>query len=199
MKFVDQHYWSATYCRKNSFIRKVGAIFSINTSKWNNHWVKKRKYYKNSECISCCDQQKQKQCLLHFQTITFRAANNKIHEGTCRWVSTIDKFNFSLRVISLTILDCNEKSFENQSFANSALLCQLFIEWANALFSVSFLTDEYIHMRKINKPPQYNRSRCEQSDSGLSKFDRYKHQDDDEDDMDEGKHSLLLSYLLPHF
>lgn len=51
-----------------------------------------------------------------------------------------------------------------------------------------FLTDEYIHMNKINKPAQYNHNRYEQqSDSGLSKFDRYKHQDEDDDeDMDDG-------------
>lgn len=48
------------------------------------------------------------------------------------------------------------------------------------------MEDEYIHMKNFNSAQRNDQFK--QSDSGLSKFDRYKHQDED-DDMDDGNFS----------
>lgn len=51
------------------------------------------------------------------------------------------------------------------------------------------MQDEYIHMNGIKTAAhnsQHNGNQHGQADSGPSKFDRYKHQDDDDDEMDEG-------------
>lgn len=60
-------------------------------------------------------------------------------------------------------------------------------------FACTQTQDEYIHMKKIGKPPARNGNASGRDDnengsksSGLSKFDRYRHQDDDDDEMDEG-------------
>lgn len=63
------------------------------------------------------------------------------------------------------------------------------------------MQDEYITMNNIVKPTtQQNQNHQNQtqsqSQSGLSKFDRYKHQDDDGDDgadMDDGKFGFRFS------
>lgn len=62
--------------------------------------------------------------------------------------------------------------------------------------------DEYIYMKKIGKPSDHcgNASNREDtngpSNSGVSKFDRYRHQDDD-DEMDEGIF-LLGFFTIEH-
>lgn len=59
------------------------------------------------------------------------------------------------------------------------------------------LQDEYIHMNNIKTPIHSYKSQNlnDQTDSGVSKFDRYKHQDEDDEDMDEGNLSCFHSFF----
>lgn len=126
-----------------------------------------------------------KQCWFDFQTITL-VETSKIHERTCRWVSKVVQFHsFQWQNVDIDFVS-NEKLFAHS--AHFFAICLLNETNVLHFFFFYFLTDEYIQLRNINKPPQHNRNRCEQSDSGLSKFDRYRHQDDNEDDMDDGNH-----------
>lgn len=64
------------------------------------------------------------------------------------------------------------------------------------LFFVYFSKDEYIYSKNIGKPVRSgftnDRSHAHSS-SGLSKFDRYKHQDASDDEFDEGEHDINYS------
>lgn len=65
---------------------------------------------------------------------------------------------------------------------------------------ISTFQDEYITMNNITKPAQRNGDSCESQKSGVSKFDRYRNQDEDE--MEEGNlHRTfgLQSYFSCHF
>lgn len=77
------------------------------------------------------------------------------------------------------------------------------------MFDIWHIQDEYIYMKNIGKPAQAGyggtNNRNESSNSGVSKFDRYKHQDENDDDMDEGNstkvtfetaHKLYQQFLL---
>lgn len=58
------------------------------------------------------------------------------------------------------------------------------------------MQDEYIYMNKIEKPTT-QQNHHHQSNSGVSKFDRYKRQDDD-DEMEQGNFDWT-AYLVVFF
>lgn len=64
----------------------------------------------------------------------------------------------------------------------------------NYLYFLMHFKDEYIQMNKIKSAQNQNQNQPDPLIPCVSKFDRYKHQDENDDDMEDGKIKLNSKY-----